>query len=893
MKIALLASAAVVTCVTCAASERVVGAFQPQGDVARAERALDGDLNVTLDAIRRVDVKGRSGADLEVRAYLRVTRHDGKTGPDSLKYYRNGRLRLFDSAGRRVCEIAKSPVQVGVPDSDRRAGEWMPLSFPLDDMEPGVSKLGRIEIFDFNDIPKMAEQTGVTLEVRNARIVEKDRRVWNTRAVENPKPRTTCNPLDLSYMIQRRKVKPNGSIDGLFIECADPAIAVFMGRYWLFASHGEGYWVSDDLAKWDFIQVDVEKDDVLREFKRYAPATAVVSDTLYLCHSEGGKMLKTKDPSDPAKWELVGKPDGWMDPGMFYNDPAEGGDGYVYLDRGLSHRNPIEVLKLDPRQNMKKVDGPYDCAWPDMENRGYEVNGDNNTRYSDKDTMEGPWPVKYNGRYYLTCAVPGTAVASYCDNCFVADDPMGPFVFCRNSPVVWKNTGFTQGAGHGALFKDLQGRWWKIDTCRVRGFNRRLVLVPAEFDEKGDLYTNTVMSDRPFFVPGRSKDPFRETGPNWQLLSYGKKATASSNSGAARLAFNESMTDHWTADTENEGEWLQVDLGAIYGVWSVQINFVDVKEQEGGREVCAYRYVVEGSLDGNRWYTLVDRSKATDNRQHAYVEFAEKVGARYVRLTNKGPVPGRDRLAVCGLRVFGEGNGRPPAPVDLSRTLADRREDNNRTVGIEWPVVEDAQGYIVRYGTAPDKLHTHFQVFTRPCVIMNSLNRGVDYWYTVDSFNESGVTRGTKALALPATEPYAPGYDPDTNCVAVVNQAKGVKVHEAEAATLSGKGVRSEYEARASGVHAVHGFGAKGTSVAFSLADGEAKGAKTLRVCYSAIRDARVSVNGREVRLPKSHGWATFVTHDVPLDGLKIGKSLRFEGLGDAVLLDWVQLFGE
>ena len=146
--------------------------------------------------------------------------------------------------------------------------------------------------------------------------------------------------------------------------------------------------------------------------------------TLYLTHSESGTMLKTTNPRDPDSWVDIGKPDGWMDPGMFYDDPATGGDGYVYMYKGLSHRNAIQVVKLDPKQDMKKVDGPYDCCWPDPLNRGFEVAGDTNTNFSSNDTMEGAWPVKWNGKYYLTCAVPGTQYASYSNNCFVSDSPI-------------------------------------------------------------------------------------------------------------------------------------------------------------------------------------------------------------------------------------------------------------------------------------------------------------------------------------------------------------------------------------------------------------------------------------------------------------------------------------
>ena len=101
------------------------------------------------------------------------------------------------------------------------------------------------------------------------------------------------------------------------------------------------------------------------------------------------------------------------------------------------------------------------------------------------------------------------------------------------------------------------------------------------------------MSDYPFFVPGRSANPFNVMGPGWNLLSYGKRAVASSNAGSAVHAFDEDMATAWTAATGQPGEWLEVDLGKVYGVWAIQVNFTTEDAQAGGRDNdWAYRYRV-------------------------------------------------------------------------------------------------------------------------------------------------------------------------------------------------------------------------------------------------------------------------------------------------------------
>ena len=448
-------------------ADAVIGRFQTGSSVATMSRESSGIMRATIEAPKAIGVAGKDAARLSLMFDIRVTRADGDVGPESLKLVQGGGVGMTEPAGVEVFR-AGSPVSEGVAPIMRRAGGWMTASYSLAKMKPCESGIGTLFLSLYNDLPKHGIPCGVAVEIRNARITEMSAEelalAAEKDARESDKPLTVCNPIDLEYMIQRRKQRKDGSFESVMTESADPALVVFKGEYWLFASHGDGYWVSKDMGKWEFIPVDVEKG-ILSEFRRYAPATCVVGDWLYLTHSESGKIIRTKNPRDLSAWEEVGRPQGWMDPGMLYDDPATGGDGYVYLYKGLSHFEPIDVIKLDPKDGMKKVvPENYHCAWPDRNNRGFEVPGDDSLGYDGKDTQEGAWPVKYNGRYYLTCAVPGTQYASYCDNCYVGDSPIGPFRLCMNSPAIWKSTGYTRGAGHGCLFEDLNGHWWKVDT---------------------------------------------------------------------------------------------------------------------------------------------------------------------------------------------------------------------------------------------------------------------------------------------------------------------------------------------------------------------------------------------------------------------------------------------
>ena len=149
----------------CAASlatqaEAILGRFQPEDEVARAVVGLTGPARLNLNAVRIVDLAGRKGEDLVLAFELRVTRHDGKSGRHALDLVRNGRVKLFDTTGKKVFE-ADSPLQKQVPPMDRAPGVWMTARCPLDGLAEGSGRLECVEIFDYNDIPHKAEQTGI------------------------------------------------------------------------------------------------------------------------------------------------------------------------------------------------------------------------------------------------------------------------------------------------------------------------------------------------------------------------------------------------------------------------------------------------------------------------------------------------------------------------------------------------------------------------------------------------------------------------------------------------------------------------------------------------------------------------------------------------------------
>ena len=55
---------------------------------------------------------------------------------------------------------------------------------------------------------------------------------------------------------------------------------------------------------------------------------------------------------------------------------------------------------------------------------------------------------------------------------------------------------------------------------------------------------------------------------------------------------------------------------------------------------------------------------------------------------------------------------------------------------------DGAIGYNVRFGIAPDKLYSSYQVYGSEEALITTLNAGETYYYAIDAYNENGVTEG-------------------------------------------------------------------------------------------------------------------------------------------------------
>ncbi|SFG66002.1 F5/8 type C domain-containing protein [Algoriphagus hitonicola] len=579
---------------------------------------------------------------------------------------------------------------------------------------------------------------------------------------QDPLPQTYINPLDIDYTYMVYNSANNLS----YRSGADPAVIEFRDEYYLFVTRSFGYWHSTDLVNWSFI-----KPEQWFFEGSNAPTAFNYKDSLVYFAGDPagyGSILYTDDPKS-GKWTPTPSiTNNIQDSELFIDD-----DGKTYLYWGSSNVHPIRVKMLDKGNRMLETGVKKDLINLDEELHGWERFGENNFHPTLKEGyMEGASMTKHNGKYYLQYAAPGTQFNVYGDGVYVGESPLGPFTYMKNNPMSFKPGGFSNGAGHGMTMRQSNGQYWHFATMALASnsqWERRLSMFPTYFDKDGLMYSPTHYGDYPRFAPSHPTKAGEHTG--WMLLSYDGEVTVSSSlmqirksttnddeveveelpivkneSGeiTAQVLTDENPKSYWVAEENNEEQWVKIEMKSPGKIYAIQLNYHDHETEIYTRiEGLRHRFLLESSMDGENWKTIVDRKDSHKDSPNAYLALSQPIEAKFVRYSNvEVPSP---NLALSEIRVFGLGLSEKPKEV---RGFEVDRQEDRRDAELSWSEVEGAQGYNIRWGIAPDKLYHSWLIYKDSKLLMRNLDRDTEYYFSIEAFNENGISGRSEVLRV-------------------------------------------------------------------------------------------------------------------------------------------------
>jgi xylan 1,4-beta-xylosidase len=564
---------------------------------------------------------------------------------------------------------------------------------------------------------------------------------------------TYCNPINIDYGYTPI---PNFSESGRHRATADPVIVLYKGDYYLFSTNQWGYWWSNDMLHWNFISKKFLRPWNTGTYDELcAPAVGIIGDTMIVFGSTYTKTFTIWMSTNPKANEWKPLVDsfaigGW-DPAFFTDD-----DRRLYMYNGSSNRYPIYGVELN-RKTMQPIGTRSEMYFLEDWRYGWQRFGENMDNTFLDPFIEGSWMTKHNGKYYLQYGAPGTEFSGYADGVVVGNNPLGPFT-PQSMPFSYKPGGFARGAGHGATFQDKWNNWWHVSTISIsvkNNFERRIGIWPAGFDKNDVMYMDAAFGDYPHYLPTAPADHLQTGFAGWMLLNYNKPVTVSSTLGSyySNFAVDENIKTYWSAATANKGEWIQTDLGNLSTVHAVQINYADQdvsfpKEMDTvflGKTLGLYhQYKLYYSVDGKKWNVLVDKSNNRTDVPHDYIELDKPVQVKFIKLENIHMPTGK--FAISGLRVFGNGNGMKPGEVKNFVVL--RTEKDKRSAWIKWSPADNAYGYNIYVGTAPDKLYNCIMVHSANEYWFKAMDKEVSYYFSIEAINENGVSQRTKVIEV-------------------------------------------------------------------------------------------------------------------------------------------------
>jgi xylan 1,4-beta-xylosidase len=500
-----------------------------------------------------------------------------------------------------------------------------------------------------------------------------------------------CNPLPIEASTQ------NGSPSG--ISLGDVTVVEDNGKYYMFCTGG-GAWVSEDLVNWKYKAVQGARVPV-------APGVFKYNGYFYMS-GNSSPLYRSKDILGPyeqvGNWTMMdGKPwtgtsangrtwDGAFDVEFF----EDANKPYLYYPgRGI---DGIFVVQLDPKDLSKFATEPKHLFAFDKSHI-WERYGEFN-EYTEISWIEGPWVIKHNDTFYLQYSASGTQWQTYATGVYTSKNPMGPFTYAPNNPVLRKTTGVVTGAAHGCVVKGLDGNWWQFYTIVLANppGGRRIGLDPVGFDKDGNMFVHGP-TETPQWAPGAAANPAVNNDSGSIPLTVNKISAMNQRGGYssqrtgrnAAYAIDNSNGTWWEPAEDDNQPSLTIDLGPatefdkpqLFTIDSCRIEFTTggggrgmggrgtggrgmggargagniqppQQPQQPANTTIAHQYKIEASTDGTNFTMVLDKTK---NNVTKYVEFDEipPTVCRYVRFTmTDWPRQGNSTLGIMEFTVFGK-----------------------------------------------------------------------------------------------------------------------------------------------------------------------------------------------------------------------------------------------
>ena len=245
--------------------------------------------------------------------------------------------------------------------------------------------------------------------------------------------------------------------------------------------------------------------------------------------------------------------------------------------------------------------------------------------------FEGPFMVKRHGKYFLTYSQGVTIKDTYQVHYAVGDNPYGPFVEAKNSPIlVTDRTLNVVSPGHHAIFREGDKDYILYHRHSIpfnpKFIGRQTCVDEMHINPDGSIAKIVPSHAGPALVQGRAESR------SLALVAAASASSQNSELTAPAFVTDDNYATQWSAASKEKGAWLQLDLGSVKDI-TRQI----IRPEYASK---ATRLSVEASEDGKEWRKAADF--VAEPAKGSPIVIAQPLRARYLRAVFPESVAGAD-----------------------------------------------------------------------------------------------------------------------------------------------------------------------------------------------------------------------------------------------------------